>query len=179
MNELPQSILYPDLAHEIDQMTEVDQDLRNRAMAARDDEEVNAQLKAADERNTARMKEIVAAIGWPTISKVGVAGSKDAWLLVQHADHDVGFQKEMLELMHQESESEVSQRNIAYLTDRVAVNEQRPQTYGTQWHEDADDFRPIEDREHVDERRAALGMEPLAEYESDLRKRWNMLKKKK
>ena len=56
--------------------------------------------------------------------------------------------------------------NIAYLQDRVLVGEGKKQKYGTQTTEVDGAFRPspIEDEEHVDERRKTLGMLPLAEY---------------
>jgi len=52
------------------------------------------------------------------------------------------------------------------LEDRIRVFENRPQLYGTQLKPDAHgNPRPhaIEDRERVDERRRAVGLEPLAE----------------
>jgi len=118
------------------------------------------------------MKEIVAKVGWPTISKVGEVASNKAWLLVQHADHDVEFQKQCLELMKAVPEGEVTKRQVAYLEDRVAVNEKRPQTYGTQFWEHGDIYepRPMIDPDHVDERRVAIGMETLEEYREQLRR---------
>ena len=58
------------------------------------------------------------------------------------------------------------QREVAYLTDRVAVQAGRPQRYGSQFkiRDDGIVFDPIEDSATVDERRAALGLPPLAEY---------------
>lgn len=53
-------------------------------------------------------------------------------------------------------------QDLAYLTDRVLLAEGQPQEYGTQ----VRDGRPRELRapESVDERRAAVGLEPLAAY---------------
>lgn len=118
-----------------------------------------------DRRHTERMKEIIAQIGWPTISKVGPMASDMAWLLLQHADHDAGFQQICLDLMKSAAAREVKLKNIAMLEDRVRVNTARPQLYGTQ-------FRPvdgkhvpleIEDPEHVNERRAQMGLGTLEE----------------
>ena len=53
---------------------------------------------------------------------------------------------------------------VAYLTDRVCVNEGRPQVYGTQMAHDEKGLavpRPIEDEANVDRRRAAMGMGDL------------------
>ena len=48
-----------------------------------------------------KLKEIVKAHGWPTIPLVGKKASRNAWLLVQHANHDLGFQKKCLARMEQ------------------------------------------------------------------------------
>lgn len=49
--------------------------------------------KKIDKKNTLKIKKIIERYDWPTINLVGKKASKNAWLLVQHADHDVKFQK--------------------------------------------------------------------------------------
>lgn len=120
-----------------------------------------------DVANTARMREIVDQIGWPTVSKVGAQASSSAWLLVQHADHDHAFQRRCLALMQSQSAGEVKLSHIAYLEDRVRVGEGQPQLYGTQFYtNEHGNFgpSPIEDPGNVDLRRAAVGLSPLVEY---------------
>lgn len=111
------------------------------------------------------MKVIVSEIGWPTISKVGAETSSAAWLLVQHADHDVDFQKLCLELMKAEPEGEVAKQNIAFLEDRIRVNQGLGQIYGTQFmQKDGKHIpKPIENEETVDVRRAEMAMGTLEE----------------
>ncbi len=124
-----------------------------------------------DRRNTARMKEIVAAIGWPTISKYGEQVAHAAWLLVQHADKDPLLQEEVLSLMKNLPDGEVLKQDIAFLEDRVRVNNGRPTLYGTQFYNDPQgEFgpQPIEDRGTLDERRAAVGLGSFAEYEKEI-----------
>jgi len=57
---------------------------------------------------------------------------------------------------------------LAYLTDRVRVDEGRTQVFGTQMRPDQNGApvpAPIEDREHhLDERRAEFGLEPFDQY---------------
>ncbi len=164
-------ILYPALAAEILEMETRDQVARNP------NAEDIAQMEEVDNVNTERMKAIVKEIGWPTVSKVGAEASSAAWLLAQHADHDVAFQKICLELITKESEGEVPERDLAYLYDRVCVNEGRPQLYGTQFTTNmygAYGPQPIEDIEHVDERRALVGLEPLHEYKEALMKKYKI-----
>ena len=113
------------------------------------------------------MKEIVARHGWPVQQMVGREGAHMAWLLVQHADHDVAFQKKCLKLMTPHmATGQVAKADVAYLTDRVRVNEGRQQLYGTQFHtvEGRHQPRPIQDADAVDTRRKAMGMQTLQEY---------------
>lgn len=113
------------------------------------------------------MKQHVAEIGWPVARMVGADGARAAWLLVQHADHDVAFQRKCLDLMLAlKKEDQASAVDVAYLTDRVLVNEGLEQVYGTQFHvvDGVRQPRPIRDPEKVDERRAAAGMSTLKEY---------------
>ena len=152
---------FKEIADEIIKMSEVDQKMRKSGQWD----------SSIDVENTRQMKEIVEHIGWPTRSKVGGHASEMAWLLVQHADHDRAFQQLCLDLMKAQSADEVSPANIAYLEDRVRVGEGRPQFYGTQFYADkAGNFgpRPIEDPDHVDERRQAVGLQPLSEYARDV-----------
>lgn len=120
-------------------------------------------LQAVDRENTTWMKQVVTRHGWPTWAMVGVDGAKAAWLLVQHADHDVPFQKLCLPKMTAAvKQKQASGNDLAYLVDRVAVAEHRKQTYGTQFINGVP--HPIEDEAHVDERRKAMGLGTMAEY---------------
>lgn len=117
-----------------------------------------------DERNTQRMREIVSAIGWPTLSKVGAEAEHMAWLLVQHAELE--FQRKCFALMAREPPEEVCPRHLAYLEDRIRVREGRPQRYGTQLQKCGDGWEPllVDDPEGLDARRQAVGLEPITEY---------------
>lgn len=120
-----------------------------------------------DSQHTQEMKEIIDQIGWPTFPKVGEQASGSAWLLVQHADHNVKFQKKCLGLMKKVPKGAIQKQNIAYLEDRVRVNQGRPQVYGTQFEKvGKHDCRPktLEDPENVDQRRKSMGLGSLAEY---------------
>lgn len=159
MEDIPPQIQFPDLASEINQMIEADQNMREKNL------EDDSWDKELDKKNTERMKEIINEIGWPSVSKVGSEASADAWLLVQHADNDVEFQSHCLILMQELPSGEVSPKNIAFLTDRVRVNQGQPQLYGTQFKQVDGKLIPkdIEDVERVDERRKTMGLDTLAE----------------
>jgi hypothetical protein len=120
-----------------------------------------------DRKNTTRMKEIIDKHGWPGKSLVGKDGANAAWLLVQHADKDHGFQKRCLPLLQRAVKAqEASAANLAYLTDRVLVGENKKQVYGTQFRMADGKWQPypIEDEKNVDERRKEVGLPTLAEY---------------
>ena len=173
---------FPQIAEEIEKMVAVDQEMREKSL---DDDFVWDE--EVDRKNTEAMKRIISEIGWPTVSKVGKETSESAWLLVQHSDHDPEFQQRCLDLMKAESKDEVSPVNIAYLEDRVRVNTTRGQLYGTQFHETRDTEgnvvsygpQPIEDPEHLDERRTTMGLGPHAEYTEHLTQKYypHLLKK--
>jgi hypothetical protein len=126
-----------------------------------------------DRTHAKRVNELIDKHGWLTRSKVGHDGMRSAWLLAQHADHDVEFQKKCLKLMkpfvYSEgagSKKEVMQSDFAYLTDRIKVNSGQKQVFGTQFWapEGVHEPRPIEKPGEVDKRRATMGLNTLAEY---------------
>lgn len=131
---------------------------------------VGLRMRAVDEDNTAWLKGIIAEHGgWPKVSDVGPRVASQLWLLAQHADRDLEFQKEVLALMEPLAKTgEADMSEYAYLYDRVAVGEGRPQRYGTQGScvEPGAAWAPreIEDPDRVDEFRAAANLGPLADY---------------
>lgn len=121
-----------------------------------------------DVGNTDRLREIVTEVGWPGQALVGEEGAEHAWLIAQHADHQLDSQRLFLEALRQAVEvGDAPARHLAYLTDRVAMNEGRPQRYGTQVGAMKDGEAvpwPIEEPDRVDQRRAGVGLTPLSEY---------------
>jgi hypothetical protein len=128
--------------------------------------EQSGKMAAADQKSRDRLQRIVDKHGWPGRSLVGKDGAHAAWLLAQHADADLAFQKRCLGLMKAAPHGEVEPRDIAYLTDRVLVGEKKKQLYGTQLLRQGGKFvaQPIEDEANADKRRADVGLPPLAEY---------------
>jgi hypothetical protein len=126
-----------------------------------------------DEGNTLWLNDLVDRVGWPGTSLVGADGSQAAWLFAQHASQHPDLQRKFLGLLREAVEAgEAPPRHLAYLEDRVRVHDGRPQFYGTQFTKVVLQYRwepfPIEDPEHVDERRAAVGLSPLAEYAAQM-----------
>lgn len=133
-----------------------------------------------DRANTARLKQWLARCGWPASDRHGEDAERHAWLLTQHADHDPAFQKRTLALIERTAaqRGEPLGRNFAYLSDRVAVAERRPQPFGTQLMAPVEqpcqfEFNPMDARDKVEERRAALGLPPLDIYKQIVLERSN------
>ena len=159
------------IAYELERRAEQDRNARRRyheaLRAGRTADTFYQSAVSITEANTAWLKTLVADMGWPTISKVGSIPSHRAWQLIHHADSDLAFQKQCLELMKSADKGDVLASDIAYLEDRIAVNEGRPQTYGTQgamtdegvW-QPFDLFKP----ESLATRRASVGLPPLSDY---------------
>jgi len=106
-------------------------------------------------RNAGLIRQIVQEHGWPRIGLVGADGSSAAWLVVQHMDYDVDFQRSCLDLMEQAfAAGQVKAHDFAYLTDRVLTNEGKRQMYGTQ----GSGVTSPEDEARVDANRAAIGL---------------------
>lgn len=156
------------LRQELLNMVKEDQDARKEIIKTPSpDEAALRKMTQIDRKNTARMKEIVAKHGWPGKKLVGEDGAHAAWLLVQHADKDRAFQKQCLPLLERAVKAkEASGADLAYLTDRVRVGENKKQVYGTQFRQVDGKWQPfpIEDEKNVDERRKEIGLSTLAEY---------------
>lgn len=155
----------PDLrAVLMDLMAADQQVMREKASGAAGEQEARVRLQA----NVSRLKALVEAHGWPTISAVGADGAQAAWLVAQHADHDPAFQHEALKHMTAlVPAGEVNRADVAMLTDRVAVADRKPQPFGTQGGCGSQGrFEPfaIAEPEQVDARRAAWDLEPLPQY---------------
>ena len=90
------------------------------------------------------------------------------------ADSDPAFQQKALDRMTPYVETDgVSKGDYAYLWDRVAVNTDRKQRYGTQptWECTTDNkltLQPLEDPENVNKRRAEMGLGSVEESLADM-----------
>jgi hypothetical protein len=182
------SIKAPDLRSELLRRTNVDQDARTAMIkwsskrGLKDDSQsaeekaefkaLSAAIRTADKENTSWLKQVVENRGWPTRTLVGQDGASAAWLLVQHADAEPKFQRKCLDLMAKLPREEVSQQNVAYLTDRVLLAEGKKQLYGTQFMTVNGKLRPrpLEDEPNVDKLRAGVGLPSLASSAAEMAK---------
>lgn len=158
----------------------LDYDNRLALLGKDADDQDAAELKARlwqkvndiDTDNRRWLKTVLKKIGWFRISVYGRAASNTAWLLVQHGDQDPAWQKQILrDIKPMVAQGEVSGIDVAYLEDRIAAAEGRPQIYGIQGLCKDGAWTPfaIADPDHVDERRKIIGLEPLADYQKKFR----------
>lgn len=122
--------------------------------------------------NARKLKHIIKEIGFPTITKVGLEAYEAAWLIIQHAISLPVFMRSCLTLMKKEKK-DVDAIHIAYLFDRIAFFEGKPQHYGSQfdWDENGNLCPiPYDDINSVNKRRKLLGLNTLEEQTNLIRK---------
>ena len=166
------SVADPVWREELILMARADQALRREISALRGappPEELLARMRKLDGDNTAKLKKMIAKRGWPTPAAVGDIGVAAAFLIVQHADRDRAFQREMLpviETAFRAGGDGITGEDFALLTDRVRIGDGRPQLYGTQFdiRERKIVVKPVESPEQLDARRASLGLPPMDQY---------------
>ncbi|MFD8478427.1 DUF4135 domain-containing protein [Kitasatospora sp. NPDC059673] len=122
------------------------------------------------------LRGVVAEHGWPGRALVGAQAATVACALLQHHTGDLAFRRECLALIEAAAEhGDLPRRDAAYLTDSLRRAEGRPQLYGTKFERVAGGALrpcPIEDEDRVDERRAAVGLGPLADYAALLARKY-------
>ncbi len=154
----------------VDLLAMAAEDLRVREELARSGallEGYHPRMREVHERNAARLRALMELHGWLGRSRVGEEAAAAAWLIIQHAIGNPPLQRRGLELMSEAAaRGDASHIHVAMLEDRIRSNEGKGQRYGTQFDWDEDGLMsplPIEDEAHVDERRAEIGLVPLAE----------------
>lgn len=161
---------------ELEEMYDLDQQLVGESFGDKShDQSTVSTIRAIDRIHSDRLKEIVDHIGWPTRDMVGLKATQAAYMVVQHAGHDNEFQNQCLALMVDMVENgELPASFVALLTDRIRVFQDLPQVFGTQMAMATNEHGimaptptvPIEDPEHLDDRRKLMGMPPHAEFVS-------------
>ena len=132
-------------------------------------------MERLHDANAGELRKIIAEIGYPTAAKVGPEASRAAWVVVQHAiGHPALLRRCATLLAEAVNDGEADPLPLAYLTDRIAVREGRPQRYGTQfdWDESGQlSPNPCDDPDRVAARRLSLGLPSLAEATATMRQR--------
>ena len=151
------------LSKQIDSLKDADQsplNIKNADSAAKEFQKI---IRS----NFPSIKNIADKNGFPGYDLVGKESSNNYWMLVQHSDFDVSFQKRVLKLMKiKVDKKNASGQNYAYLIDRINLNEGKQQIYGTQiiMGEGGTKLKPCVDTLNLDRRRLSVGLKPIKEY---------------
>ena len=151
------------LSKQIDSLKNVDQStliIKNSDSAAKEFQKII-------HSNFPSIKKIADKYGFPGYDLVGKESSNNYWMLVQHSDFNVPFQKRMLKLMKLKvHKKNASGQNYAYLIDRINLNENKQQIYGTQiiMGSGGTKLKPCIDTLNLNKRRFSVGLKPIKEY---------------
>jgi hypothetical protein len=128
--------------------------------------------RAGDSASADRLWSVLDDLeAWPGVRLVGEDGAHAAWLIAQLSD--AGLQQRALEHLEVAVDcGDAPPAHYACLLDRVRMAVGRPQVYGSQVVESDDGELapwPIENPAGVDDRRARVGLVPLAEHTAMIR----------
>ncbi len=165
---------FEEIATKIIRLKNADLEFRKKLILSEQlDHGYNLEMANLHNRNAEILNEIIDKIGYPTIDKVGKKASEAAWLVIQHSIGRPYFMKKSAELLKiAVKENKANPISLAYLTDRIAVFEGKPQLYGTQFDWDANgEMNPnqFDNIAKVNQRRKELGLTTI-EKQSELMK---------
>lgn len=164
------------LMDQLDSIVSVDQEYRSvyesgvyQNLDSVSRHQMDVALKAVDSLHYLKLQEWFDTYGFLDYDLVGEEGSYQFWLLVQHQDAYPDFQKAVLTQMKEAvDQGKASSTCLAFLTDRVCVNDGKLQIYGTQFMISSDSNlyvpRPVEDPQHLEARRASASLPPMNVY---------------
>lgn len=102
------TLKHPLLRKQINRMTLNDQRLRYKRVQSNSDsltKLIDREIIASDQENLKKAKAILAKYGWPKLHDIGKDGQNNFWLIVQHSDGDILFQRAALAAMEKLKES--------------------------------------------------------------------------
>jgi hypothetical protein len=163
------SVILDSLVSEDQKWRGLSRKFNNGEIDTLDSKTISTNLRLTDSLNFIVIHRIFKQFGYPGHDMVGATSSHNFWLIVQHMDTHPTFQDSVLTKMKVEVEKEnASTLDYAYLIDRVNINMQRPQIYGTQMtlNTDSTSYEPklLSDPDKVNERRKSVGLSPIEEY---------------
>ena len=120
---------------------------------------MRALMAAMDSVNTLKLETLIKEQGLPTFRNVGYEGFYSAYIIMMHIDSEL--QDSLIEKFIPLMETgEVPRDKMAYLIDRSLIRKKLPQRYGCQIYRSGKS-QPIEDIDHLNERREAMGLCPV------------------
>lgn len=121
-----------------------------------------------NDRNLAELEALIEAKGWPERSQVGAQAAPAAFFVIQHSN--ARTQEKYMGMFEAACrKGEGNWQQYALMFDRMRMNQDKPQRFGTHYYLDpskgrTDELYPLEDESKVDEWRKEIGLEPLDVY---------------
>lgn len=185
-----QTLEYQELTALLDSVYQEDQQYRRKAMEMNQEYDWNAPemqeliqiMHERDSANLVLVTNILDEHGWLGPDEIGDLANSTLFLVLQHGDLET--QLKYLPMMKAAVEKgDARASSLALLVDRTNLRQGIKQVYGSQIGSDPDNgekyVQPLEDPDHVDERRAEAGMEPLADYTQRFGFEWDVEEYKK
>ena len=163
-----------DIPEIIIRLQNADSELRDKLISeGKLGEGYNQEMENLHNKNAEVLEQIINIIGFPTVEKIGNESAYSAWLVIQHSIGKPEFMKKCAKLLDIEIKNKKADpRNLAYLTDRIAAFENKPQLYGTQfdWDENGElSSNHLDDINKVNKRRKSIGLNTLEEQTEIIR----------
>jgi len=158
------------------------QDLSKAKATASQIDSARKAIHITDSLNLVKVVNIIDRYGWLGPQDVGMNGSQALFLVIQHAS--LATQQKYLPLIRTaEKNGKTLSSNLAILEDRINMREKKKQIYGSQVFKNKLTgemcFYPIADPDHVDDKRKAMGLQPIADYAKLFNLTWDVAMYKK
>ncbi|MDB6169150.1 MAG: hypothetical protein JWM88_2014 [Verrucomicrobia bacterium] len=178
-----ENVTDPDLQKKL--LAILDEDQKYRMQTAevekkfgRNSPELRALMKTMTEKDAENLPQITHILdekGWVGPDVIGAKANSALFLVIQHSD--LATQKKYLPMMREAAKNGAARpASLALLEDRIALRDGHPQIYGSQITRRGDGPFYVDnlgDPEHVDERRASVGLGPLADYVAHWDIKWD------
>jgi hypothetical protein len=122
-------------------------------------------VRHADHANTKVLRRILGEHDWPGHRLVGPAAARAAWSIALHSNDEPDFQRAATTLLERAVQAgDALIQHWAHLHDRTLITHGLQQEYGTQLLLRADGIElcPLRAPGSLDERRAGVGLPPIA-----------------
>lgn len=134
------------------------------------------EINKKDDANLIEVEQILKEHGWLGPQQVGRRASQTIFLVIQHASPETRVK--YLPMMRQAiKEKKASNGDLALLIDRINTEAGLKQIYGSQLRgkvEGGYELFPIDDPDHLDQRRAEMGLDPIAGYITRWGLKWDL-----
>ena len=121
-----------------------------------------------NDNNLKELESLLSQKGWPRRSEVGPEAAGAAFFVLQHSNAEA--QQKYISMFEKSCrENEGSWQHYALMFDRMRMNQNKPQRFGTHTYLDPragspNELYPLEDDSKVEEWRKEIGLEPLRDY---------------